>query len=441
MKSIASTAARAGCTRQPLSMAAPVDPLRGAGRTLRAAFVLLTVALLASGHALAQPVLAVSTDYLGFGRVPVNVTSPVQPLFVMNTGDAALTLQAITLGGANSTQFAVGGTCAAGQQLAPNARCRIDVVLRPTGAGSRLASLTITADAADTPVAVTLGGLGDGATSIVATPNPDPDWIDFGAIEVGMAAAPRSLTFRNDSGIGLRITSLRLQKGERHDFMLSSSCNVDDLLPNGSTCTFTFGFTPSAAGLRATVLYIGVSYTDITEGVVYVSVTGIGGVLAPSPYVEAAEYYHSAFDHYFVTTIADEIRKLDAGEFVGWARTGRSINVYPVATAGLVTVCRFFSTAFGLKSSHFYTALSEECALVSNNPNWMFEGYVFPVGRPLADGTCEGASIPVYRLYNEGMGGAPNHRFTTDRELQEQMRAQGWTAEGHGIGVSMCAMR
>lgn len=441
MKPIASTDARAECAHQPLSMAAPVDPRCGTRCTLRAAFVLLAVALLASGHALAQPVLAVSADYLGFGRVPVNVTSPVQPLFVMNTGDAPLTLQALTLGGASSTHYAVGGTCAAGQQLVPNARCRIDAVLRPTAVGSRLASLTIEADAAGTPAVVTLGGLGDGGTNSVAPPNPDPDWIDFGANAVGTAAAPRTLTFRNDSGIELRITSLRLQTGESQDFTLASSCNADDLLPNGSTCTFTFGFTPSGAGLRTTVLYLGVGYAEVTTGVVYIMVTGVGGTLAPSPYVEAAEYYHSAFDHYFVTAIADEIRMLDAGDFAGWARTGRSINVYPVAAAGLVTVCRFFSTSFGPRSSHFYTALADECALVLNNPDWTFEGHVFPVGLPLADGTCEGASIPVYRLYNDGMGGAPNHRFTTDRELQERMRAQGWIAEGQGVGVAMCAMR
>ncbi len=71
----------------------------------------------------------------------------------------------------------------------------------------------------------------------------------------------------------------------------------------------------------------------------------------------------------------------------------------------------------------------------------MFEGDAFLVGLPMADGTCGGASIPVYRLYNNGMGGAPNHRFTTDVQLQGLMRAQGWIAEGYGIGVSMCALR
>jgi len=38
------------------------------------------------------------------------------------------------------------------------------------------------------------------------------------------------------------------------------------------------------------------------------------------------EYYHAAFDHYFITSIADEITKLDNGTIVGWARTGQSFN-------------------------------------------------------------------------------------------------------------------
>ena len=53
-------------------------------------------------------------------------------------------------------------------------------------------------------------------------------------------------------------------------------------------------------------------------------------------------------------SIADEITKLDNGTFMGWARTGESFNVYADVPAAAPPVCRFFSTAFGAKSSHFY---------------------------------------------------------------------------------------
>ena len=49
-------------------------------------------------------------------------------------------------------------------------------------------------------------------------------------------------------------------------------------------------------------------------------------------------------------------------------------------------------------------------------------------------------TTPVYRLYNQGQGGAPNHRYTTDLGVRSQMLAQGWVPEGFGpVGVVMCA--
>ena len=116
--------------------------------------------------------------------------------------------------------------------------------------------------------------------------------------------------------------------------------------------------------------------------------------------VTLIEYYHAAFDHYFVTAIADEIQKLDNGTFVGWARTGLSFNVF-ASGASNAAVCRFFSTAFDPKSSHFYTPVASECATVKTNPNWQFEGEVFNVDLPVA-GECAANRRPLYRLYNNG---------------------------------------
>ncbi|MBK9115968.1 MAG: cytochrome c [Betaproteobacteria bacterium] len=153
----------------------------------------------------------------------------------------------------------------------------------------------------------------------------------------------------------------------------------------------------------------------------------------------AVEYYHQAFDHFFVTAIADEITKLDNGTFAGWQRTGQHFDVYAGGTVGASPVCRFFSTAFGAKSSHFYTASPSECEIVKSNPSWTFEGEVFWVVTPNEDGTCAAGHMPVYRLYNNGMGEAPNHRLTVNSGLQAEMQTMGWIPEGYGIGVTMCA--
>jgi hypothetical protein len=166
------------------------------------------------------------------------------------------------------------------------------------------------------------------------------------------------------------------------------------------------------------------------------------GTPAPQPTIAAAiEYYYPAWNMYFVTAIADEISKLDAGVFAGWQRTGQQFNVYLVsgAPAASSTVFRFFSTSFDPKSSHFYTANVAEYNSLLANPNWQLEGQVFNTPLPAPDGSCPAGSIPIYRLYNNGQGGAPNHRFTTNAALRSQMLGAGWIPEGAGIGVGFCS--
>ncbi len=159
----------------------------------------------------------------------------------------------------------------------------------------------------------------------------------------------------------------------------------------------------------------------------------------PPSTARAVEYYNPGLAHYFITASADEIAKLDSGVFKGWQRTGESFSVYPAAADGRVAVCRFFSTAFGDKSSHFYAPRGLGCEPVLENASWVFEGDVFYTYLPDGAGTCPDANLPVYRLYNNGQGGAPNHRFTTSEAVRNQMIADGWVPEGTGIGVGMCS--
>lgn len=154
----------------------------------------------------------------------------------------------------------------------------------------------------------------------------------------------------------------------------------------------------------------------------------------------AVEYYHRDYDHYFVTSLPAEIAALDAGTFAGWSRTGLSFDVLPLDATGAAGVCRFWSgQTFVTKSSHFYTPFADECEIVKGNHDWTFEGSVFAIPLPDAVGACGAATLPVYRLYNDGQGGAPNHRYTTWPDTRAEMIARGWIPEGAGIGVIACA--
>jgi hypothetical protein len=76
------------------------------------------------------------------------------------------------------------------------------------------------------------------------------------------------------------------------------------------------------------------------------------------PTVQAVEYYYAAWNFYFETAFAAEIAALDGGAFGGaWRRTGQTFNVWPQSNPSASPTCRFFSTAFAPKSSHFYTQI------------------------------------------------------------------------------------
>ncbi|MFO1322864.1 MAG: hypothetical protein U1F15_02265 [Burkholderiales bacterium] len=153
----------------------------------------------------------------------------------------------------------------------------------------------------------------------------------------------------------------------------------------------------------------------------------------------AIEFRYAAWDHYFVTASTDEIAKLDAGVFAGWTRTGQSFKVLSLDTAGTASVCRFFSVSFAPKSSHFYTPSASECELIKQSPDWQFEAEVFAVRLPDPAGSCASGTLALYRLYNDGQGGAPNHRYTTSAATRADMVGQGWIPEGTGdLGVIAC---
>ena len=170
---------------------------------------------------------------------------------------------------------------------------------------------------------------------------------------------------------------------------------------------------------------------------------GIVAMLLPATVALAAsaatEYFHAGYGHHFVTAMPSEIAALDAGAFSGWSRTGLSFDVLAAGEPGASNVCRFWSgRTFAPKSSHFYTAFDRECAIVKRNPDWVYEGLAFSMLLPDGAGTCAAGTVPLYRLYNNGQTGAPNHRYTTSLVVRSQMLAQGWIAEGSGIGVIGC---
>jgi hypothetical protein len=397
---------------------------------------IIPISLSGAGTAAASASLSASPPLAAFGNVELGETSAAIAITVTNTGSGAAT--GLSLANSNGAEFLVSGnTC--GATLAPGAACTLSVAYSPSAAGLDNAALTFDYGGGGS-LSVPLSGMntvvapppGIGQLSMPATVNM-PDQL------LGNASAPQEVMISNVGTDPVKVASIRSSNAGE----FSVSGNTCSSVAAGESCTFKVTFAPFGIGARNAAITVTSDAAESPQAI-QASGSGLSGGAPPPPpppYATAAiEYYHAAFDHYFITANAAEIKKLDTGLFNGWIRTGKQFNVYPVASAGLKTACRFFSTSFGIKSSHFYTPDAPECSTVMSNPSWQFEGDVFHTMPPAQDGSCPAGMSPVYRMYNNGQGGAPNHRYTTDTAVRTIMLAQGWIAEGYGaIGVIMCA--
>jgi hypothetical protein len=227
----------------------------------------------------------------------------------------------------------------------------------------------------------------------------------------------------------------------------------DYVIPNGFLAVDggTLNFAGADTFTYASLPTDGVGAISRTGAAVANAATNFAGHAAKLPAlpVSAVEYYHAGLDHYFISSLQQEIDTLDAGRIAGWARTGQSFRVYPSQAsggAGVNPVCRFYiPPAHG--NSHFFSASPAECNVVvqktATDPN--FSGYVFEspnvfyVALPdTATGACPAGTAPVFRLWNQRIDS--NHRYTSSAAIKAQMIAAGFVAEGYGPdAVIMCA--
>ena len=158
---------------------------------------------------------------------------------------------------------------------------------------------------------------------------------------------------------------------------------------------------------------------------------------APAPVVRVAQYWNTNTGFYFITGSEQEQVAIESGAFAGW----QPVNIAPDApytfgffrdsAVGHAPVCRFFSAAFAPKSSHFFSANPAECEAVKRNPLWIYEGDVGYVAVVDTSGACPSGLVPLYRVYNNGAGGAPTHIYTTWEGWYTGLsNGGGWIAEG-----------
>jgi uncharacterized repeat protein (TIGR01451 family) len=229
-----------------------------------------SVTLTGTGTPPPAPVVSLTPTSLTFSA-QTGASSASQAVTLKNTGNAALDITGITLGGANASAFSQTNTC--GASLAAGASCTISVTFAPTGVASFAATLSIADNATGSPQTVTLTGTG--------TPPPapavsfTPASLTFTA-QTGSTSAAQAATLKNTGNAALNISSINLGGTDSADFAQTNTCG-ETLAPSAS-CSFSITFTPASAAAFAATL----SVADNAAGSPHaVSLTGTGTVPPP----------------------------------------------------------------------------------------------------------------------------------------------------------------
>jgi hypothetical protein len=217
-----------------------------------------------TGTGVAQSTLTPAT--LAFGNQAVNAASSPKTATFKNNQPGPLTISSITIsGGTAPGDYATGGNCPISPDtLGAGKSCSITVTLTPSGAGSRMATLTVAHSAPTSPQTVSLTGTGVQPVTLSASS------LGFGAVLEGNTSAAKLVTLTNQEKTALTFTSI----AATGDFAIASNtCGAS--VATGAACKVGVTFSPTATGARAGTL----TFTDgASNSPQTVSLSGTGSV-------------------------------------------------------------------------------------------------------------------------------------------------------------------
>ena len=211
--------------------------------TLLAAFALVLITLVLSSCAgytsAGQPtnsnsgILTPSATNVAFGNVNVGSTSTLS-ISISNTGTATANISAAAISGAGFT--VVGGNLATSVAVGQSITAQIQYA--PTTSGAASGTLTVTSDASNSPMSISLTGTGMQSAISISPAN-----VSFGNVIVGQNGS-QSVSLTNSGNTSLTINSATLSGS---GFALSG-LSLPVTLNAGQGASFTVQFAPASTG-------------------------------------------------------------------------------------------------------------------------------------------------------------------------------------------------
>jgi hypothetical protein len=179
---------------------------------------------------------------LTFGVTAPGSCSANQTYTVSSTGTTALALNGATFTGANSGEFAFGGTGTCNQpgSVPPGGSCTISIKFCPASGGSKSATVSQSTNAPGSPQLEPLSGTGGTSTATLL-----PATFAYGNVQVGTSLS-HNFVFTNTGTLTLTGISVSIT-GATGSYTQTNNCPAS-LAPAGN-CTIAAVFKPATGGL------------------------------------------------------------------------------------------------------------------------------------------------------------------------------------------------
>lgn len=217
--------------------------------------------------------LSVSPPSFNYGSQLVNTSSTTASYIIQNTGSAAASALAATLGGSNPGDFVFGGNTCTGVTLMPGQTCNVGVQFRPTASGARTASLIVSASGG-VSASSALSGTGVNPAQLAISPTS----YQFAPRGIGNFGEAQTFTVTNTGQQVSGVVAISLTGMNSQDFsMPTNMCLLLSLQP-GQSCQVIVGFQPTATGARTASLVA----TASPGGSASVTLSGTGFSTTPA---------------------------------------------------------------------------------------------------------------------------------------------------------------
>jgi hypothetical protein len=213
-----------------------------------------------------------------FGNQVQSTASAPVTFTIENTGNADLTIGAITVTGAGAADFAV--TQPSTTTITSGTSTTFTVTFTPSVIGTRSATISFTNnDSNESPYNIVISGKGiapsNGSEINVKVGGADiasNGTYDFKNQKPGTSSAPVTFTIENLGTNTLTVSSVLLSGGNYSEFSATSS--TSNSIAAGATATFQVYFAPISYGAKSTTLYI--NNGDNDENPYVINLVGTG---------------------------------------------------------------------------------------------------------------------------------------------------------------------